>query len=234
MATPPPPPPPTTTHTSLSLSPSFSSLPTTKSMDQVWNDINVTSLCDTTATTRSCVGNSSNSNCNNSNSNILLHDFLAGPSSLLDSTHQPTTLSLTFITSSANDASSLPKLTHSFLSSNNTTTATNKRVHQADLCAKLSDHLHQRIMKNRESALRSRARKQENTSLAFFLSSLFNLLAPSTSKMAYRNALEIKVARLTEENSRLKRQVEELQTGMESSAKQPKMLSLYRTSTSPF
>ncbi|MED6106379.1 hypothetical protein PIB30_004152 [Stylosanthes scabra] len=169
MATPPPPPPlppPTTSHTSLSLSPSSSSLPPTRSIDQVWNEINVTSLCDTTTiTTRSCV--------DNSNSNILLHDFLAGPSSL-DSTH-PTTLSLTFITSSANDAASLPKLSHhSFLSSTNTTAAaaTNKRVHQADLCAKISDHLHQRIIKNRESALRSRARKQENTSLsllAFFL-----------------------------------------------------------------
>ncbi|XP_027356993.1 protein FD-like [Abrus precatorius] len=48
---------------------------------------------------------------------------------------------------------------------------------------------------------------------------------------AYRKELEIKIARLTEENSRLRKQLEELQIRV---AMPPRMGTLYRTSTSPF
>ncbi|KAI3669368.1 hypothetical protein L6452_40602 [Arctium lappa] len=68
---------------------------------------------------------------------------------------------------------------------------------------------HKRMIKNRESAARSRARKQ-----------------------AYTNELENEVERLKEENSRLKRQQQHLQ--MATAAQVTKKGGLQRTSTAPF
>ncbi|XP_009390992.2 bZIP transcription factor 27-like [Musa acuminata AAA Group] len=71
------------------------------------------------------------------------------------------------------------------------------------------DRRHKRMIKNRESAARSRARKQ-----------------------AYMNELELEVAHLLEENSRLRRELEELRSAM--AAKHPKRKALQRSSTAPF
>ncbi|KAK9271177.1 hypothetical protein L1049_026766 [Liquidambar formosana] len=71
------------------------------------------------------------------------------------------------------------------------------------------DRRYKRMMKNRESAARSRARKQ-----------------------AYTNELELEVARLQEENDRLREQQEKL--WFVAPAQLPKKHSLARTSTAPF
>ncbi|XP_006361944.1 bZIP transcription factor 27-like [Solanum tuberosum] len=72
------------------------------------------------------------------------------------------------------------------------------------------DQKSKRMIKNRESAARSRARKQ-----------------------AYTNELEMEVANLMEENARLKRQQQQLCLAS-AGALLPKMKSLNRTSTAPF
>ncbi|KAM3710890.1 hypothetical protein ACJW31_01G066200 [Castanea mollissima] len=65
------------------------------------------------------------------------------------------------------------------------------------------------MIKNRESAARSRARKQ-----------------------AYTNELELEVARLQEENAKLRRQQEKL--CLAASAQLPKKRGINRTLTAPF
>ncbi|CAA7035718.1 unnamed protein product [Microthlaspi erraticum] len=70
---------------------------------------------------------------------------------------------------------------------------------------------HKRMIKNRESAARSRARKQE---------------------CAYTNELELEVAHLHAENARLKRQQDQLR--MAAANQQPKKNTLQRSSTAPF
>ncbi|MBA0715607.1 hypothetical protein Golax_014497 [Gossypium laxum] len=71
------------------------------------------------------------------------------------------------------------------------------------------DRRHKRMIKNRESAARSRARKQ-----------------------AYTNELELEVAHLMEENARLKRQQEQL--GVAAATPLSGKRTLQRTSTAPF
>ncbi|KAI3473843.1 hypothetical protein Pfo_028007 [Paulownia fortunei] len=77
------------------------------------------------------------------------------------------------------------------------------------------DRRHKRMIKNRESAARSRARKQE-----------------SISPDAYTNELELEVAHLLEENARLKEQQEQLYRA--AAAQHQKKKPLHRTSTAPF
>nr|XP_024924135.2 bZIP transcription factor 27-like [Ziziphus jujuba var. spinosa]XP_048332232.1 bZIP transcription factor 27-like [Ziziphus jujuba var. spinosa] len=72
-----------------------------------------------------------------------------------------------------------------------------------------TDRRHKRMIKNRESAARSRARKQ-----------------------AYTNELELEVAHLQEENARLRRQQAKL--CLAGPAQLPKKHTLQRTSTAPF
>ncbi|THU66624.1 hypothetical protein C4D60_Mb05t16110 [Musa balbisiana] len=72
-----------------------------------------------------------------------------------------------------------------------------------------ADRYCRRMIKNRESAARSRARKQ-----------------------AYTNELELEVSRLKEENAKLKKQYEELRSAM--AAQQLKSNTLQRSSTAPF
>ncbi|ESW08104.1 hypothetical protein PHAVU_009G018700 [Phaseolus vulgaris] len=94
---------------------------------------------------------------------------------------------------------------HSLLSVSNASFPSNQTTHH-------QDQRHVRIMKNRESAVRSRARKQ-----------------------AYRRGLEAEIARLTEENSRLRKQLKELQCSLSSSENTPDRISApCRTSSSPF
>ncbi|XP_061367743.1 protein FD [Gastrolobium bilobum] len=76
----------------------------------------------------------------------------------------------------------------------------------------LGDRRHKRMIKNRESAARSRARKQEN--------------------IAYTNELQLKVKHLLEENARLKRQQQLSEPA--ASNQQKKKSNLYRASTAPF
>ncbi|GAV74719.1 LOW QUALITY PROTEIN: bZIP_2 domain-containing protein, partial [Cephalotus follicularis] len=83
-----------------------------------------------------------------------------------------------------------------------------KRVQESD--GSSGDRRHKRMIKNRESAARSRARKQE----------------------CYTNELEHEVAQLMEENARLKRQQEQLR--LAAAAQLPKKHMLHRTSTAPF
>ncbi|XP_075512648.1 protein FD-like [Primulina tabacum] len=73
-----------------------------------------------------------------------------------------------------------------------------------------SDRRHKRMIKNRESAARSRARKQ-----------------------AYTNELELEVAHLMEENARLKKQQQQWYEAAEYH-RHSKKKSLYRASTAPF
>ncbi|KAL4335896.1 hypothetical protein GQ457_07G027190 [Hibiscus cannabinus] len=73
---------------------------------------------------------------------------------------------------------------------------------------KSDDRRHKRMMKNRESAARSRARKQ-----------------------AYTTELELEVAHLLEENAKLRRQQEKL---LSASDQPPKKNTLTRTLTAPF
>ncbi|THU65730.1 hypothetical protein C4D60_Mb05t06720 [Musa balbisiana] len=81
-------------------------------------------------------------------------------------------------------------------------------------CANLR---HKRMIKNRESAARSRARKQAS---------------PPILLSAYINELELEVARLLEEQSRLQKELEELRLAM--AVKHSKRNTLRRTSTAPF
>jgi len=87
-------------------------------------------------------------------------------------------------------------------------------VSNASFHSNHQDHRHSRIMKNRESAVRSRARKQ-----VLSLSFLTNLLNAQKFKsvifsvcflQAYRKGLEVEIARLTEENSRLRKELKEV------------------------
>ncbi|KAL3641653.1 hypothetical protein CASFOL_012468 [Castilleja foliolosa] len=71
------------------------------------------------------------------------------------------------------------------------------------------DRRHKRMIKNRESAARSRARKQ-----------------------AYTNELELEVAHLLEENAKLKKQQQQLYNA--AAAENMKRKPLHRTSTAPF
>ncbi|XP_010266851.1 PREDICTED: protein FD-like isoform X2 [Nelumbo nucifera] len=82
-----------------------------------------------------------------------------------------------------------------------------KRVPESDDSS--GDRRHKRMIKNRESAARSRARKQ-----------------------AYTNELELEVAYLKEENAKLRIQQQELY--LAAAAQLPKKHTLYRTSTAPF
>ncbi|XWS29168.1 hypothetical protein CRYUN_Cryun24cG0005300 [Craigia yunnanensis] len=82
-----------------------------------------------------------------------------------------------------------------------------KRVQESD--SNSDDRRHKRMIKNRESAARSRARKQ-----------------------AYTNELELEVSHLMEENARLKRQQEQLRIA--AAAQLSKKRTLQRTSTAPF
>ncbi|XLR21936.1 hypothetical protein S83_049836 [Arachis hypogaea] len=84
------------------------------------------------------------------------------------------------------------------------------------------DRRNKRMIKNRESAARSRARKQEKIpSFFFFLH-------------AYTSELQLKVDHLLEENARLKRQQQKLCEAAVLNHQQKKKSALYRTFTAPF
>ncbi|KAK9124868.1 hypothetical protein Scep_013714 [Stephania cephalantha] len=91
-----------------------------------------------------------------------------------------------------------------------TQTPGRKRGPSGDMLEKTVERRHKRMIKNRESAARSRARKQ-----------------------AYTNELENKVSRLEEENEKLKRQ-KELEKALPSLPPAEPKYQLRRTSSAPF
>ncbi|KAF8406624.1 hypothetical protein HHK36_008714 [Tetracentron sinense] len=91
---------------------------------------------------------------------------------------------------SASYVSSLNTPFDAFASSSGFTSFDKKRVPPPDQTdANTGDRRHKRMIKNRDSAARSRARKQECLSL-----------------LAYTNELELEVAHLTEENAKLRKE----------------------------
>ncbi|KAG8632296.1 bZIP transcription factor 27-like isoform X1 [Manihot esculenta] len=120
-----------------------------------------------------------------------------------------------------------------------------KRVQEND--DNTSDRRHKRMIKNRESAARSRARKQESLYLSpkkkkrcflyiYIYMMLLYLVGFFITRLlkhvqAYTQELEQEVANLQKENARLRRQQEKFQAAPAQLLKKP---SLYRTSTAPF
>ncbi|CAN8327906.1 unnamed protein product [Cochlearia groenlandica] len=92
-----------------------------------------------------------------------------------------------------------------------TTTCFGKKRGQESNYEGSGNRRHNRMIKNRESATRSRARKQE---------------------CAYTYELELEVANLQAENARLKRQQDQLRVA--AANQQPKKNTLQRSSTAPF
>ncbi|TKY75271.1 FD protein [Spatholobus suberectus] len=179
------------THLSDSLSPSpppsSISQTSSSSTEHVWNDIKLASLSNTPVDLdfdhhSSFTPTSANSFLNHPPSTVLT--LSSTPSNF----HQHNHHSLLSVSKTSFDASD----------------SNSKKTTQ-------QDQRHMRIIKNRESAVRSRARKQ-----------------------AYKKGLEVEIARLTEENSRLRTQLEELQCRIFSSENPPRMGAPCRTSSSPF
>ncbi|KAK4710129.1 hypothetical protein R3W88_004642 [Solanum pinnatisectum] len=191
-----------------------------KTMEEVWKDINL-----------SCSRDPQNTTATNSTTNfggIILQDLLARPFANNPSTAAATAYGspvpplppppVTMLT-----LNSGPEF-HFFSTLNPMRQTQQKNISNEGLASPASgrkrhpesdnnnsgDQKSKRMIKNRESAARSRARKQ-----------------------AYTNELEMEVANLMEENARLKRQQQQLCLAS-AGAQLPKMKSLNRTSTSPF
>ncbi|XP_061359295.1 protein FD-like [Gastrolobium bilobum] len=204
-----------------SLAPKTPSKDTKSIEEEVWNHIKLDSLCNRSMDMDATLSSTTNTAC--ASSNMILHEFLAGSLNKDSSTTVSTACNPILVADSTLQTQpTLPNFssrpvfqnhsTHnSSLSSFTTRSSCSKKRVRQDIYVDPSDQRYKRMMKNRESAVRSKARKK-----------------------AYKNALEIKHGRLTEENSRLRKQVEELQLCLSSSAKPPKMGTLYRTSTCPF
>ncbi|XP_047166691.1 protein FD-like [Vigna umbellata] len=195
-------------------------------MEEVWKDINLATLNDQvtrSATTHSNLGG------------VILQDFLARPftmdppntilssqtPSLYGAPSSPAPPLLTALSLSSHPHLHFdphtqkpshphhppPPSNHSCFTTPTTASLGAKRFAEPD--CNLGDRRNKRMIKNRESAARSRARKQ-----------------------AYTNELEVEVEQLKEENARLKRQQKQLSEV--AASEQKKKSSLYRASTAPF
>ncbi|XP_030499953.2 protein FD isoform X1 [Cannabis sativa] len=230
---------------------------TTKAMEEVWKDLNLTSLSETTNTVTVVPPPPPPPQLNNINNNhtnyrnMIYQDFLARPfctdrppttmvpppapspdSTLFGSPlPQPlTALSLNsgpefpFLDGSLTDPSLHPNnhisnvssFTSPFETLDSSSCLLNtfgKKRFQTENGSASGNRRNKRMIKNRESAARSRARKQ-----------------------AYTNELELVVAQLSEENERLRRRQNQINEEAAAAAadKLPKKRSLQRTLTAPF
>ncbi|XP_038994891.1 protein FD-like [Hibiscus syriacus] len=203
-----------------------------RTMEEVWNEINLASLHDHSSREAFSVS---------SNPHIVLQDFLARPltnevpptnreaNTMLYGSPRPppaTVLSLNSgpgfdfldsvdpIRSSSRVQSGPISTVHAFncpfealAPSSSLASFGRKRVQEDDNGN--GDRRHKRMIKNRESAARSRARKQ-----------------------AYTTELELEVAHLMEENAKLRKQQEQLRVA--AAAQFSRKHTLQRTSTAPF
>ncbi|XP_009379337.2 protein FD-like [Pyrus x bretschneideri] len=216
-----------------------------RTMEEVWKDINLASLTESTTQIRSSSSSSPLLHGNLPNGthrhhpncrNMTLQEFLAKPFA-----HDSPAAATALVSSAVSPPSPLPSsslrpprsgfIDHHQLNPNNLSSSVsnsfsgcpfeslaasssglpsfgNRSFTESDHSNSGGDGRHKRMIKNRESAARSRARKQ-----------------------AYTNELELKVALLMEENARLKRQQEHL---IAAASQQPKRHNLNRTSTAPF
>ncbi|XP_050134399.1 protein FD-like [Malus sylvestris] len=216
-----------------------------RTMEEVWKDINLASLTESTTQIRSSSSSSPLLHVNLPNGthrrhpncrNMTLQDFLARPFA-----HDSPAAATALVSSAVSPPSPLPPsslrpprsgfIDHHQLNPNNLSSSVsnsfsgcpfeslaasssglpsfgNRSFTESDHSNSGGDGRHKRMIKNRESAARSRARKQACT-----------------------NELELKVAFLMEENARLKRQQEHL---IAAASQQPKRHNLNRTSTAPF
>ncbi|XP_038722175.1 protein FD-like [Tripterygium wilfordii] len=197
-----------------------------KTMEEVWKDI--TLLQDQSVMTpRPAITQNHHHHLHN-NPNYTLQDFLARPfnkdppTTVIHGASHPASPVLNLNSGAGFDflepneqfrASNGSAFTNPFDalgSSNGLPCFGKKRVRESDNSS--VDRRHKRMIKNRESAARSRSRKQ-----------------------AYMNELELEVAQLMEENARLKSQQEQLCLAAAAAAAQiPKKHTLHRTSTAPF
>ncbi|XXG40365.1 hypothetical protein AAC387_Pa01g1101 [Persea americana] len=199
-------------------------------MEEVWNDISLTSLQD--PSTRKEASKSSNS-CFRG---MILEDFLTRtsketlPNTVIDhpdiaiglfastpTIPPPTVLSLSAssefqyldaMASHQGHCNAIDGVSPNTLFDSFRSLSGQKKTTQSGNSSK--DRRHRRMIKNRESAARSRARKQ-----------------------AYTNELELEVASLMKENSKLKKQQQQFCVAA-SSAQLPPKHTLYRASTAPF
>ncbi|KAG2698288.1 hypothetical protein I3760_07G144300 [Carya illinoinensis] len=205
-------------------SPVLPTPPARKFMEEVWKDISLASLQDHSSNTLSSTTTTTTHNpafC----ATIDLQDFLARPpnkepptrgASSSGATEPSLAVDTTFLGSlaptpatilSLNSGSDFPYpevRTPVGVGSNPQLQRDQENVEDP------IDRRHKRMIKNRGSAARSRARKQ-----------------------AYTNELELEVARLQKENARLRRQQEELRL-VAARAQLPKKHRIYRTYTAPF
>ncbi|KAG4153677.1 hypothetical protein ERO13_D03G006700v2 [Gossypium hirsutum] len=203
-----------------------------KTMEEVWNDITLASLHDHHSSS------SSSREPFSSSPHLILQDFLASRSDppppqqqtngggdtntmLYGSPLPPPATVLSLNSGPGFEFLDNPRLQSSPISTlltfnspfealaSSTTLATFGKKRTQDSDNSSGDRRHKRMIKNRESAARSRARKQ-----------------------AYTNELELEVAHLMEENAKLRRQQEQLRVAATAQLSRNRMLQ--RTSTAPF
>ncbi|KAF5455738.1 hypothetical protein F2P56_025284 [Juglans regia] len=202
-------------------SPVLPTPPARKLMEEVWKDISLASLQDHSSNTLS----STTTTQNPAFCATILQDFLARPLNKEPPTRGAsssgaTELSLAVETTFLGSLAPTPATILSLNSGSDfpypeirtpVGVGSNPQLQRAQENVEDSiDRRHKRMIKNRESAARSRSRKQ-----------------------AYTNELELEVARLQKENARLRRQQEELCL-VAGRAQLPKKHRIYRTSTAPF
>ncbi|OMO83418.1 hypothetical protein COLO4_22478 [Corchorus olitorius] len=198
-------------------------------MEEVWKDINLASLHDHSSRESLSLNPRLQ---NPHNPNFMLQDFLARPFGKDPPTNKEATLygsplpqppatilslnsgpGFDFEPNSRLQSNPISNLTtfncpfEALASSSALASFGKKRVQESDSSS--GDRRHKRMIKNRESAARSRARKQ-----------------------AYTNELELEVTHLMEENAKLKKQQEQLRVA--AAAQLSKKRTLQRTSTAPF
>ncbi|KAF8093468.1 hypothetical protein N665_0383s0096 [Sinapis alba] len=177
-------------------------------MEEVWKEINLASLHQHRQLNIDHEPMLSNQNPNNS----IFQDFLSKPLSQEPPASSSSTHHGSLLTPPATVTSLNPHSidTH-FDESAKFGCSEKKRGQDSD--ESRGDRRHKRMTKNRESAARSRARKQER---------------------AYTNELELEIAHLKKENARLKRQEVQMQLKMAEATQHQTKKKLQRSWTSPF